>query len=210
VTISQAYLEPISAGRFHVYTGAHADSVPAGVVAFRIEAGRAFGTGHHETTTGCLMMLDRFGSAGQSFANIADIGTGTGLLAFAAHALWPDARIIASDIDPISIDVTRANMAENHIPADAIALAAADGMEAPALVAAAPYDLIIANILAGPLIDLAPSFAHAAAPGATILLAGLLASQADDVLAAFAEHGFVESQRVLRGEWPTLAIVQQA
>jgi len=210
VTISQAWLEPIRAGRFHVYTAAHADSVPADAIAFHIEAGRAFGTGHHETTTGCLMMLDQLATAGGNFTNIADIGTGTGLLAFAARALWPGARIIASDIDPISIEVTRINMAENAIPADTIALVAADGMDDPALRAAAPYDLIIANILAGPLIDLAPSFALAAAPGATIMLAGLLASQADDVLAAFAKHGFAEAQRVVRGEWPTLALVQQA
>ena len=210
VTISQAWLEPIQAGRFHVHTAAHAGHAPAGAIPFHIEAGRAFGTGHHETTTGCLMMLDRIESAGARFTDIADIGTGTGLLAFAARALWPDARIIASDIDPISIDVTRTNMTANGIATDAITLVAADGMDDPALVAAAPYDLIIANILAGPLIDLAPSFAKAAAPGATILLAGLLVSQAEDVLAAFAKYGFAESQRVVRSEWPTLALVQQA
>jgi len=210
VTISQAWLEPIQAGRFHVHTAAHAGNAPADAIAFHIEASRAFGTGHHETTTGCLMMLDQIERAGGAFINIADIGTGTGLLAFAARTLWPHARIIASDIDPISIDVTAENMAANDIPADAIALVAADGMDDPALVAAAPYDLIIANILAGPLIELAPSFARASAPGATIILAGLLASQADDVLAAFAQHRFVESQRVVRGEWPTLALVQQA
>ena len=210
VTISQAWLEPIRAGRFYVHTAAHADAVPSDAIAFHIEAGRAFGTGHHETTTGCLEMLDRLAAEGRTFAHIADIGTGTGLLAFAARALWPEAAIAASDIDPVSIEVTATNMAANAIPVPAIALIIADGMGAPGLAARAPYDLIIANILAGPLVALAPSFAAAAAPGTTIILAGLLASQEAAVLDAYAAHGFTLGKRIQRGDWPTLAIVQQA
>lgn len=209
VTISQAWLEPIRAGRFHVHTAAHAGSAPPGAIAFHIEAGRAFGTGHHETTAGCLELLDRMALAGRRFAAIADIGTGTGLLAFAARALWPQARLIASDIDPISIEVAAANMIANAIPEDAIALVAADGMGDARLAAAAPFDLLIANILAGPLIALAPDFAAATAPGGVILLAGLLATQAGDVAAAYAEHGFIVADRIDRGEWPTLAFVQR-
>jgi ribosomal protein L11 methyltransferase len=208
VTISQRWLEPIHAGRFFVHTAAHADTVPAGAIAFHIEAGRAFGTGHHETTAGCLEMLDRWGQAGKVFASIADIGTGTGLLAFAARALWPNARIIASDIDPISIEVTAENMEANAIPEGAIGLVAADGMADPALAAAAPFDLLIANILAGPLIELAPDFSAAVAPKGHILLAGLLASQADDVLTAYAERGVVLAGRIDRGDWAILGLVQ--
>src|SRR6187402_2197725 len=148
VTLSQGFLEPIRAGRFYVHTAAHADTIPEGVVAFRIEASRAFGTGHHETTAGCLEALDRLARDGKSFANVADIGTGTGLLAFAARALWPAARILASDIDPIAIDVTAENMAINGLAADAVALVAADGMDDPRIQNRAPFDLIIANILA--------------------------------------------------------------
>ncbi|WP_294394918.1 50S ribosomal protein L11 methyltransferase [uncultured Sphingomonas sp.] len=204
VTVSQRWLQPIRAGRFYVHTAAFAENIPADMVAFHIEAGRAFGTGHHETTAGCLEMLDRMAGEGLRFGDVADIGTGTGLLAFAARILWPDARVIASDIDPVAIDVTAANMAANGVPGDAIALVAADGMDGPALRAAAPFDLLIANILAGPLIALAPGFGAAIRPGASILLAGLLASQADDVLSAYARHGITLHGRIDKGDWSIL------
>ncbi|MDO6413128.1 50S ribosomal protein L11 methyltransferase [Sphingomonas sp. BIUV-7] len=209
VTRSQAFLVPIRAGRFHVFTGAHAGESPAGTIPFLIEAGRAFGTGHHETTTGCLEMLDQLATAGHRFANIADIGTGTGLLAFAARALWPEAPILAADIDPIAIDVTRANMAENAIPADAIALFTCPGVDHPEIARTGPFDLLIANILAGPLIELAPSFADRIGPGGRVMLAGLLADQEDAVVAAFAARGFRLSERLQRGDWPTLVLVQR-
>jgi ribosomal protein L11 methyltransferase len=208
VTISQGFLEPIHAGRFYVHTAAHADSIPTGAVAFRIEAGRAFGTGHHETTAGCLTALDRLAEAGKTFTNVADIGTGTGLLAFAAHALWPDARILATDIDPVAIDVTAENMAANHLSAGSIALVAADGMDDPRIRAAAPFDLIVANILAGPLIALASDLTATLSQNGTIILAGLLASQADDVLAAYASNGMKSSTRIDSGDWSILTLVQ--
>jgi ribosomal protein L11 methyltransferase len=206
--MSQQWLEPIRAGRFFVHTAAHADAVPGDVIAFRIEASRAFGTGHHETTAGCLEMLDAWAREGKSFTDIADIGTGTGLLAFAARALWPTAHVIASDIDPISIEVTAENMEINGITRDKVVLAVADGMAAPALAEAAPFDLLIANILAGPLIALAPDFSAVVAPKGHILLAGLLASQADDVLNAYAERGLTLAGRIDRGDWSILGLVQ--
>ena len=209
VTKSQAWLTPIQAGRFHIHTAAHAGAAPAGAVAFHIEASRAFGTGHHETTSGCLELLDRLASRGERFGRIADIGTGTGLLAFAALSLWPDAAILASDIDPVSIEVTRHNMAVNGIPAGAITLAVAPGFDHPAIAAAAPFDLIIANILAGPLIALAPGFAAAAAPGATVVLAGLLANQEEALVAAFETAGFARGDRLQRGDWPTAGLVRR-
>jgi ribosomal protein L11 methyltransferase len=208
VTISQGFLEPIHAGRFYVHTAAHADSIPTGAVAFRIEAGRAFGTGHHETTAGCLTALDRLAEAGKTFTNVADIGTGTGLLAFAAHALWPDARILATDIDPVAIDVTAENMATNDLSAGSIALVAADGMDDPRIRNAAPFDLIVANILAGPLIALASDLTATLSQNGTIILAGLLASQADDVLAAYASNGMKSSARIDSGDWSILTLVQ--
>lgn len=210
VTLSQGFLEPIRAGRFFVHTAAHAAAVPAGAVAFRIEAGRAFGTGHHETTAGCLELLDALAAGGRRFARIADIGTGTGLLAFAARALWRDAAVIASDIDPIAIEVAAANMGANAIAPDTIALAVADGVDAPALAAATPFDLLVANILAGPLIALAPDFARAVAPGGTLVLAGLLGCQADAVLGAYRAAGFADAGRLNRGDWSILELVQRA
>jgi len=208
VTLSQGFLAPIRAGRFYVHTAAHADQVPADAVPFRIEASRAFGTGHHETTAGCLLALDRLATEGKSFRKIADIGTGTGLLGFGARTLWPDASILASDIDPISIDVTAENMAINAIPEDAITLVAADGMDHPAIQAAAPFDLIIANILAGPLIALAPDLTATLGQNGTIVLAGLLATQAEDVLAAYSAKGMRLTARIDSGDWSILTLVQ--
>ena len=209
VTKSQAGLEPIAAGRFFVHTPMHRSDVPPGATAFEIDAGLAFGTGQHATTKGCLEALDSLERSGKHFRNIADIGTGTGLLAFAALTLWPEARAIATDIDPISIDVTRDNAAINQVPvghgSGELLLAVADGMDHPLLAARAPFDLLIANILAGPLIELAPAFAAALAPSAKVILAGLLDTQADDVAAAYTQLGLIVAERG-RGEWPVLVL----
>ena len=206
--MSQSGLEPIRAGRFFVHTPSHLPDDEA--INFEIDAGLAFGTGQHDTTAGCLSALDRLEVAGKSFTNIADIGTGTGLLAFAALALWPEAIAIATDIDPISIDVTADNARINHVPighgAGELLLAVADGMDHEMLVARAPFDLLIANILAGPLIDLAPSFAKAVLPGATSVLAGLLDTQADAVIAAYEAQGMTVTERS-DGEWCVLVLV---
>jgi ribosomal protein L11 methyltransferase len=209
VTMSQAGLEPIRAGRFFVHTPTHRDAVPEGVTAYEIDAGLAFGTGHHATTAGCLAALDRLERSGKSFTNVADIGTGTGLLAFAALSLWPQAKGIATDIDPISIDVTQDNARINgveigHAPGELL-LAVADGMDHPMLSTRAPFDLLIANILAGPLIDLAPSFAASVAPGASVVLAGLLDTQADAVIAAYEAQGMTVVERS-EGEWCVLVL----
>jgi ribosomal protein L11 methyltransferase len=208
VTLSQAGLEPIRAGRFFVHTPAHRGPLPDGAIAFEIDAGRAFGTGHHETTTGCLLALDRLRRAGTQVANLADIGTGTGLLAFAAMRLWPAARAIASDIDPVAIAVAADNAAINNVPIGRargqLELAIAAGVDHPRLEDRAPYDLLIANILAGPLIELAPSLAGALAPGGRLILAGLLDRQVGAVAAAYRRQGMMAGARIDGGEWPTL------
>ena len=209
VTMSQAGLEPIRAGRFFVHTPLHRDSVPEGTTAYEIDAGLAFGTGHHATTAGCLAALDRLERSGKSFLNIADIGTGTGLLVFAALSLWPAAKAIATDIDPISINVTSDNARINgvrigHGPSELL-LAIADGMDHEILTIRAPFDLLIANILAGPLIELAPSFAASLTPGGSIVLAGLLDSQAESVIAAYDAQGVTVVGRG-EGEWCVLVL----
>lgn len=211
VTKSQSGLQPIRAGRFFVHTPMHYGDRPPDTVNFEIDAGLAFGTGQHATTAGCLEALDSL-AATRRFANIADIGTGTGLLAFAALSLWPDARCIATDVDPVAIDVSRENAAINAVKlghgAGELLLAVADGMDSPMLAARAPFDLIIANILAGPLIELAPAFARALAPGGTIILAGLLDSQAGDVAAAYEAVGLTLKERC-SGEWPVLVLTAE-
>ena len=210
VTLSQAGIEPIRAGRFFVHTPAHRDRVPPGAVAFEIDAGRAFGTGQHETTAGCLAALDRLKAAGARVSNLADIGTGTGLLAFAAMHLWPAARATASDIDPVAIAVAADNAAINRVGRGRgpgrLELIVAPGLGHRRLRDRAPYDLIIANILAGPLIALAPALAGALAPGGWLVLAGLLNRQAADVAAAYRRQGMMGGFSVERGDWPTLVM----
>jgi ribosomal protein L11 methyltransferase len=207
VTMSQAGLQPIRAGRFTVHTPTYPPDPER--INFEIDAGLAFGTGQHATTSGCLAALDQLERQGALFVNIADIGTGTGLLAFAALKLWPEAKCIATDIDAVAIDVARDNAAINGVKtghgAGELLLATAEGMNSAMLTARAPFDLIIANILAGPLIELAPAFAKALMPGGTILLAGLLDTQTDAVVEAYTrlgltlrDHGSVE--------WPVLVL----
>ncbi|KQZ77271.1 ribonucleotide-diphosphate reductase subunit beta [Sphingopyxis sp. Root214] len=213
VTLSQQGLEPVQAGRFFVHTSSYADRVPAGSIPFLIDASQAFGTGGHDTTAGCLSMLDRLARQGASPRNIADIGTGTGLLAFAAMALWARAKTIASDIDPASIFVTRDNAEINGVRlgrgGGRLALAVAPGTNHPSIKHRAPYDLVIANILAGPLITLAPDIAAATAPGGHAILAGLIARQMEPVLAAYRAQGFRLAARGGSAEWPCLLLVKR-
>ncbi|MBV9529204.1 50S ribosomal protein L11 methyltransferase [Sphingomonas sp.] len=206
ITMSQEGLQPIGAGRFYVHTPMYRGQ-PPGTIPFEIDASLAFGTGQHATTAGCLEALDALERSGASFANVADVGTGTGLLAFAALALWPRAKCIATDIDAVAIDVARDNAAINgvrvgHGPGELL-LGIADGMDSPLLAARAPFDLLIANILAGPLIELAPNFAKAIAPGGRIVLAGLLDNQASAVATAYEALGFTLSATG-SSEWPVL------
>lgn len=213
VTLSQSGLEPIRAGRFFVHTPYNADYAPDGMTGFVIDAGRAFGTGHHETTTGCLMMLDKLRRSGLRFDDIADVGTGTGLLAFAARSLWPAAKVIASDIDPVSIEVTAENAVANRIPVGRgrgqVELVVAAGLAHRRLKTRLPYDLLIANILAGPLIELAPVFGNAVLPGGSLILAGLLDTQADAVAQAYRRQGMYLADSIVRGDWPTLRMVKR-
>lgn len=212
VAESQAGMPPILDGRFRVRTPDHPPEPRVGRIELVIPASRAFGTGQHETTAGCLEMLTRIADLGSEVTSLIDVGTGTGLLAFAARALWPDARATASDLDPVCEDVVRENAAINGVPlgegdieeSGSLALVIADGLDHPALRARAPFDLLIANILAAPLIDLAPSFAKALAQAGNVVLAGLLASQADAVRGAYEHAGLEQVERIDRGDWAIL------
>lgn len=214
VTLSQAGIEPVHSGRFYVHTSTNRGEVPEGAKTFRIEAGRAFGTGTHETTSGCLLTLDAMRARGEMVRNLLDVGTGTGLLAFAAMHLWPRAYATASDIDPVAVEVTAENAAANGVVlgdgAGQLALAAAPGLEHPLLIGRAPYDLIIANVLAGPLIELAPGIAAALAEGGTLVLAGLLDTQAERVAHAYRRHGLRLAGRIPMGDWPALRLRKRA
>ncbi len=213
VTTSQQGIAPVSAGRFYVHTSTNKGAVPLGVTTFLIEASQAFGTGGHRTTEGCLWTLDRLHRAGHRFHNVADIGTGTGLLAFAALHLWPRSHALASDIDPVSIDVAAENAAANGIALGRskgqLALCVASGTDHALIRRRAPYDLLIANILAGPLIELAPSFASVIAEGGTLILAGLLDTQAETVAAAYRSYGFRLVTKRSNGDWPCLTLIKR-
>lgn len=208
VSHSQQGLEPIRAGRFHVHTPEHAALAEPGVRDFVIPASQAFGTGQHATTAGCLAMLSHMKAQGVIVRNCADIGTGTGLLAFAALDLWPRALATASDIDAVCVDVVAQNAAINGVALGAgageVTMTVADGMDHPLLAARGPYDLVIANILAGPLIALAPDFARALVPTGHLLLSGLLVTQEPQVRAACRRAGLRLAARMTNGDWSVL------
>ena len=206
ITLSQQGAEPIRAGRFYVHTS---DYPPAdSAMNMEIPASQAFGTGQHETTAGCLEMLDAMKKRGVVSRNIADIGTGTGLLAIAAMRLWPRALCTASDLDDVCAGVVADNADLNSVPIGAgrgqLTMVIADGMADPLLEARGPYDLLIANILAAPLVELAPDFEAAVTPGASILLAGLLERQEPAVRRAYRQAGFRLAERRVNGNWSIL------
>jgi ribosomal protein L11 methyltransferase len=198
-------LSPVEAGRFFVYGSHDADKVPEGRVALQIEATVAFGTGHHGTTLGCLRAFDRLYDAGFRPAKVADIGCGTAVLAMAAAAVLPDALVIASDIDEVAVDVAVANVAINHMEGRIECMEAA-GFAHPRLAEAAPYDLVFANILKGPLVELAPDMARHVAKDGLIILSGLLVVQAEAITAAYVAAGFAPQGREDLGEWSALVM----
>lgn len=197
-------LTPVEAGRFFVFGGHDADKVPDDRIALRIEAAMAFGTGHHGTTLGCLKALDRLVDEGLNPARIADIGCGTAVLAMAAARVW-DAQVIASDIDQVAIDVAEANLAANDL-SDRVETVVAAGFSDPKL--DGPFDLVLANILKGPLIDLAPDMAAAMAPNGRAILSGLLTEQAEDVANHYTACGFNLVERTDIVDWTTLILVR--
>lgn len=198
-------LSPVEAGRFFVFGSHDADKVPEGRVALQIEATVAFGTGHHGTTLGCLRAFDRLFDGGFRPAKVADIGCGTAVLAMAAAAVLPDALVIASDIDEVAVEVAVANVGINGLAGRVECLEAA-GFGHPRLAEAGPFDLVFANILKGPLIELAPDMATHVAKGGLAILSGLLVVQAEAVTAAYVAAGFALEAREDIGEWSTLVL----
>ena len=201
IRLSQEGLPPVRAGRFFVYGAHDAGTVPHGVIPMKIEAGLAFGTGHHETTALCLAALSDIARQRQFF-NVLDLGCGTGLLAIGAAKLWKR-RVLASDIDPVAVEVTRDNARANGV-GPLVTAVTAEGLTNPLLVNAAPYDLLIANILAGPLTQLAPAIQRALAPGAVLLLSGLLTNQEKLVTSFYQSLRFVGARR--SGPWSALVL----
>ncbi len=202
IAMSLAGLPSVEAGRFLVHGEHTADDLQPHHISLLIEAGPAFGTGHHGTTLGCLKAMDKLEAAGLQPKTILDLGTGTGLLAIAAKKLWPDADILATDIDPVSVDETLINATKNGV---SFAAETADGFDHAAF-EGRTFNLILANILAGPLIELAPQVVARLEQGGTVVLSGLLEEQAEKVTAAYVAEGLSLKEQGLIEGWGTLVL----
>ena len=205
VRLSLEGLKPVEAGRFVVYGAHDRESVPPGKTGIEIEAGPAFGTGHHGTTKGCLIACDRLADS-QSPKRVLDLGCGTGVLAIVAALVWPRAEIVATDIDPEAIEETVVNVKKNKVEAR-IESFVADGFDDDRLTD--PYDLIFANILAGPLQQLAAELAQRLTPGGVAVLSGLLEHQIDAVEAAYRGAGLTPAGQELIDGWAILTVKAQ-
>jgi ribosomal protein L11 methyltransferase len=187
-----------------VYGSHDRERVAENRVRLEIEAAQAFGTGHHATTQSCLLALERLVRRGLVARRVADIGGGTGVLAMAAASVWP-ATAIAGDIDPLATATARENVAANGL-GGRVACVTAAGFRHQRLRAGAPFDLVFANILAGPLRRLAPELAALHAPGGVAILSGILARQAKGVAAVYRSLGYVPEAPIRIGEWVTLVL----
>lgn len=197
---------PIAAGRFFVHDANFIGAAPPGSVALRLEAGHAFGSGHHETTRGCLLALDGL-ARGRVFRRAVDLGCGSGILALAMARCW-HVPVLAADVDPIALDVTRENARRNGVAAQ-VRTVLSDGWRAAPLRPPARFDLVTANILAAPLRAMAPALARGLAPGGVAVLSGLLAWQEAMVLTACRTVGLRLLHRVRLGDWPTLILARR-
>ena len=203
IRLSQEGLPPVRAGRFFVYGAHDAGAAPPSLIPIRIDAGLAFGTGHHETTALCLTALSQMARM-RTPRRILDLGCGTGVLAIAAAKLWR-VRVLATDIDPIAVEVTRENARVNGA-GPLVEAAVADGLDHPAIRGRAPFDLVVANILAGPLTKLAPAVARALAPKGALVLSGLLRNQENLVLSFYRPQGLVFRRALRDGPWSALVL----
>lgn len=196
-------LQPVRAGRFLVHGSHDRDRRRIGDLAIEIEAGLAFGTGHHATTAGCLEMLGSVVRAGHP-RNALDLGTGSAVLAIALAKL---ARIpvLATDIDPVAVRVAASNVRLNGV-SSLVETAVATGLGSRLFAARGPFDLVVANILARPLMQLAPAMAHVLAPGGSLILSGILESQRHAVIAAYAGQRFRHIRTLRRDGWVTLLL----
>lgn len=196
-------LKPVSAGGFYVHGSHDAAAVPNEQIPILIDAAQAFGTGHHETTAGCLTALADCLSQ-RSFSNPLDLGCGSGLLAIAL-AKRLDCQILATDIDPLCITATIDNARKNNV-GNVIQAELADGFGHPIFAARGPFDLIVANILAKPLIDLAPDIAAHHISGGTLVLSGLLEKQIKAVQTAFEQNSYTLSTSSVTNGWAVLTL----
>jgi ribosomal protein L11 methyltransferase len=196
-------LVPVPAGRFVVHGQHDRGRIPPNKLGIEIEAALAFGTGHHGTTRGCLLLLDHVLKAWRP-RRVLDLGTGTGVLAIAAARALHE-KVLASDIDPVSVEVAREN-ARLNVAGHLVQTITATGFSAPQFAAHGPFDLVLANILANPLRQLAGPMARHLAPRAQVILSGLLTPQAGGVIAAYRARGLVPLRHLKIDGWSSLLL----
>lgn len=194
-------LKPVRAGRFIVHGSHDRDKVRVNDLAIEIEAGQAFGTGHHGTTAGCLEVIDEVVRS-RKVRNALDLGTGSGVLAIAVRKL-KHIPVLATDIDPVAVRVARENARSNGL-IEGIEFRVAPGFHSTAFGQYGPFDLIIANILARPLMKMAPQLAAHLGPGGSVILSGILASQRWKVIAAYNGAGLAHVKTIWRNGWVTI------
>ena len=200
-------LKPVQAGGFWIH-GVHSRrAIPADAAALEIEASMAFGTGHHPTTAACMAVLQDIADSGRRIDSVADIGCGTGILAMAAARTW-DAAVVATDSDPVAVDVAMANIECNSL-SDRVVCAVAEGFDHDAHRRAGPYDLVFANIVLRPLLSLAGEFRRFVTDGGTAVLSGLMECQSRKAVEAYARAGFEVAGTRNDGEWATLSLVRR-
>lgn len=211
VAISQAALPPVYAGRFTIYGRHDRGRIARGPWTIMIDAGEAFGTAHHATTYGCLLAIDHL-TRRRNFKRVLDLGTGSGVLAIALHRALPGARITATDLDERSVEVAHENALINCAASvggggrAGLSFLAASGFVHPDVRRAGPFDLIVANILAGPLMRLAGDQSKALIRGGALVLSGILNDQAAAVIAQYGAHGFSLSHHARIEGWSTLVM----
>ena len=202
VAAARRALAPVRAGRFFLYGSHDADRVPPDCVPLLVEAATAFGTGHHGTTRGCLLALDDLLADGVMPLRAIDVGCGTAVLAMAA-AKACGARVLAADNDPTAVETARENVAVNDLE-DLVRVLHSDGLDHPDIDAGAPYDLVFANIVEGPLAAMSRDISAGCRAGGLAILSGLLAAQAAPMIARYDAAGFGVHRRHVLGEWETI------
>ncbi len=207
VALSQASLPPIAAGRFVVHGSHERDRFAMRLLAVEIEAGEAFGSGHNATTALCLEALDTLARRRRPLRRVLDLGCGSGVLAIAAARMAPAARVLAVDNDPVAVAIARQNARLNRV-SGRVRVLQADGLHHPTLRRGGPFDVVLANILPGPLIGLAPPLRRAIGRAGTVVLSGLLDHQAREVAATWRANGFRLARRLQRAGWTALVLAK--
>jgi ribosomal protein L11 methyltransferase len=207
VKMGLAALKPVEAGRFVIHGAHDRGRVAANRIGIEIEAATAFGTGHHGTTRGCLLALDDMAKR-QKPRHVIDLGTGSGVLAIAAAKLLRTP-VLATDIDVHAVRAARSNARNNGV-GDLVETVTAAGLNAPQIVARAPFDLVLANILLAPLQRMAAPLARSLSPNARVVLSGVLATQAEAAVSAYRTHGIALERRIPLDEWVTLVMVAKS